>query len=105
MTTNKINVDNLKRQAENLSNLMNLDMRIDNAYGKYRLVKHDDVNGLMPITGFAESKRVLSEMMFAIQNSVFAMRAEWAPDMHPDGESSSECPVCETPVLLGTSFR
>ena len=96
MTTHKINVDNLKRQAENLSNLMHLDMRIDNAYGKYRLVRHDDVNGLMPITVFAGTKQVLSEMMFGIQNSVYAMRGEWSPDMHPDNESKSECPVCDT---------
>ena len=88
MTTesNRINVENLKKQAMYLSDLTGMDLTIEGAYGGYRLVRNDAVTGVNPITTAFEPKRALSKTMFAIQDAVYAMRSESAPDL--------DCPVC-----------
>lgn len=102
--TNRINLENIQRQANYLSELTGMDLRLDGAYGGYRLVKQASNGGHTAITHAYEPKRALSEKMFAMQDMIYAMRSVWAPDhIHYsiNGEGTCEptkwnCPVCNS---------
>ena len=96
--TNRINLENIQRQANYLSELTGMDLRLDGAYGGYRLVRYDSNSGHTAITHAYEPKRALSEKMFAMQNMIYTMRAVWSPKSHykHDGPNKWDCPVCES---------